>query len=90
MAISLSLDIRGQGAVRIREAQQQGWIQGDLDPMTVVDLAVGLCMMWHQNWEVTANLEGVDLKNQKQVDALHEKRLKHITDVLLHGMLNKK
>ena len=89
LATSLSLDVRGQGAARIRQAQESGWVRDDLDPMTVIDLAVSLCMMWHQSWEVTANQEGIDIKDPQQVEALHEQRLKDITHALLEGLLVK-
>ena len=74
------------GMQRIREGQERGFIREELDPRMVIDSFLTLSMHWHIHLGQHLAEAGIDPDDRAATDALHERSLDHIVELVLRGV----
>jgi AcrR family transcriptional regulator len=74
------------GMQRIREGQERGFIRAELEPLLVIDSFLTLSMHWHVNFGEHLAEAGIDPKDHVAANALHDRGLEHIVELVLRGV----
>jgi AcrR family transcriptional regulator len=75
------------GVERIRQGQEAGGIRADIDPHTVIDMFVSLCMYWHISFGWACTERGVDPDDPAAVKVMHDQYRDQALDLFLRGVL---
>lgn len=74
------------GMQRIREGQERGFIRTELDPLMVIDSFLTLSMNWHVNFGEHLAEAGIDPADKAATEALQDRGLEHIVELVLRGV----